>query len=94
MPDWMRRWLNTDTTLVSEERKQNRQLQKMLMESLKESQELNRKFVQALDRVIVSRFDLPVMPKPMQQPITVAFPDLSDQLSIEDDREFLENSNA
>jgi len=43
----------------------------------------------ALDRVIISRFDPPLMPRPTEQANNQPFPDVSDVLSIEDDAEFI-----
>jgi len=88
MSEWIRSFFTTDTLSLQEERKQNRALQKLLADSLKDSQALNRKLVEALDRVVESRFDRPVMPQPMEQPKRDHM-DLGDVLSVEDDAEFI-----
>lgn len=94
MREWIRRFFSMHTPLLSEERKHNRQLQKLLSESLKDSQAQNAKLIECLDRVVVSRFDPPLKPQPMAQPGNMAFPNLADVLSVEDDREFLERTDA
>lgn len=85
MLDWLKRSNNTDTQLL----KQNHQLQKLLADSLKDSQKLNQRLTDALDRVVQSRFDPPLKPNPQAQPDNTPFPDVSDVLSIEDDAEFI-----
>lgn len=80
-----------------ETRKHNRELQKLLMGQLKASQERESKLIACLDRVVQSRFDAPVMPKPTEQPDNGSlFPlgAVADVLSIDDDREFLERTSA
>lgn len=97
MMGWLRRFFSTDTRLLDEEKKHNRQLQKLLAESLKDSQAQNRSLIQTLDRVVESRFDPPLKPQPMAQPdngFHLPVEHLSDVLSVEDDREFLERVNA
>ena len=84
MWDWTKRSNTTDTLLL----KQNHQLQKLLADSLRDSQALNQKLTDALDRVLVSKFDPPLMPQPREQPNNLSFP--SDVLSIEDDAAFIE----
>ena len=85
----IKQFLSTDT-----QQKHNQQLQRLLAASLKESQALNERLVTALDRVLVSKFDPPMMPRPMEQPTNNSFPDLTDILSVDDDAEFLERTNA
>ena len=95
--DWIKRFFSTDTRQHEETQKHNRQLQKLLADSLKDSQAQNRKLIECLDRVIQSRFDPPLMPHPQEQPnngMNLPFEHLSDVLSIEDDRQFLERVNA
>lgn len=92
---WIRRCFTTDTqSHTTDLRKHNLQLQKLLADSLKDSQAANRKLIECLDRVVISRFDPPLKPQPMAQPKSFPFPDLSDVLSVEDDREFLEKTSA
>ena len=86
MWDWTKRSNTTDTLLL----KQNHQLQKLLADSLRDSQALNKKLTEALDRVLVSKFDPPLMPQPREQANNISFPDVSDVLSIEDDAKFIE----
>lgn len=93
MLEWIKSLFTMDTLSLAEERKQNRQLQKLLADSLKDSQALNRKLVEALDRVIESRFDRPVMPQPREQPKNDQM-DLGDVLSVEDDAEFINRMEA
>lgn len=87
---WLKQLFSTDTSLLIEERRHSRQLQKLLADSLKDSQSLNRKLTDTLDRVVQSRFDPPIKPQPMEQPRSIPFPDLSDMLSVEDDGAFIE----
>jgi hypothetical protein len=81
----MKRSSSTDTQLL----KQNHQLQKLLADQLKSSAEREARLVDALDRVLVSKFDPPLMPKPMEQANNLSFPDVSDMLSVEDDSTFI-----
>ncbi|SRR6266571_5305115 len=90
MWDWIKRSNTTDTLSLAEEKKHNRQLQKLLADSLHDSQALNQKLTDALDRVLVSKFDPPLMPQPREQANNISFPDVSDVLSIEDDAKFIE----
>src|ERR1700679_3549350 len=77
---------------------ENRELRAALVESLKASQELNRRLVDSQDRVITSQFDAPLMPRPQAQPENGGlFHDDAlgeanpiESLAIDDDREFLE----
>lgn len=98
---WIKRLFSTDThvmrTELAESQKQNRQLQKLLTEQLKASAEREAALIACLDRVVISRFDLPVEPKPSEQPNngwSMPQSSLADVLSIEDDREFLEKTSA
>lgn len=86
---WIKQLFSTDTSSLIEERRHSRQLQKLLADSLKDSQALNRKLTDTLDRVVQSRFDPPIRPQPMEQPKSIQFPDLTDVLSVEDDAEFI-----
>jgi hypothetical protein len=82
---------------LTETRKHNRELQRLLMAQLKASAERESNLIACLDRVVQSRFDAPLMPKPSEQPDNGSlFPvgALGDVLSIDDDREFLERVNA
>jgi hypothetical protein len=92
MWEWMRQFFSTETPSkqLDEAQKHNRQLQKLLADSLKDSQVQNRKLIDALDRVLISKFDPPLMAKPMEQARNLAFPDVSDVLSIEDDASFID----
>lgn len=70
--------------------RQNELLTGELVKALRDSQALNTKLADGLDRVLASKFDAPLMPKPTQQPTReAAFPELGDVLSIDDDGEFL-----
>lgn len=92
---WIRRCFTTDTqSATTDLRKHNLQLQKLLADSLKDAQAQNRKLIECLDRVVVSRFDPPLKPQPMEQPQSFPFPDLSDVLSVEDDKAFLEATSG
>jgi hypothetical protein len=72
--------------------RQNETLTTHLVEALRVSQELNVKLTGALDRVLASKFDAPLQPKPQEQPLRELFPpDLSDVLSG-DDTDFLERT--
>ena len=93
MWEWIKRSSSTDTHL-RRERRLTRQLQVELSNALRESQAMNRQLTEALDRVIVSRFDPPVKPQPMAQPVRATHPDLTDMLSVEDDAEFLEKMES
>lgn len=76
---------------------ENRELRGVLMESLKASQELNRRLVDSQDKVITAKFDAPIMPNPGPQPNNEGLfpPDsLGAALSIEDDVEFLERMHG
>lgn len=95
--NWLRRLFQSESAVDhSETQKQNRALQKMLAEQLRLSAQREERLIACLDRIVQSRFDPPLMPKPMEQPNNSLFPmsSLSDVLSIEDDREFLEKMNA
>lgn len=71
--------------------RQNANLVEQLVEALKVSQALNVKLADGLDRVLVSKFDPPLMPKPQEQRASgPMFPgDIGDVLSVEDDGEFV-----
>jgi hypothetical protein len=85
---------------------ENCELRAAVVESLKASQELNRRLVDSQDKVITSRFDAPLRPRPQAQPdngglfpqdaLGDAEPQGEDLvvdasvLSVDDDREFLE----
>lgn len=73
---------------------QNALLTREIIAALKASQALNLKLAEGLDRVLASKFDAPLMPSPTAQPARESSfpPDLSDVLSVEDDREFLERT--
>jgi hypothetical protein len=74
---------------------ENRELRMALIAALAASQDLNRRLVDSQDRVIASKFDAPLVAHPEAQPNNGGLfpPDaLSDVLSIEDDREFLERA--
>jgi hypothetical protein len=90
---WIKRSVSTD-----EAQKHNRQLQKLLADSLKDSQALNQRLAAALDRVIESKFDRPVIDRPsVPQPVNgfhIPMEHMQDVLTVEDDREFLETVNA
>lgn len=86
MWEFLKRSNSTDTQLL----KQNHQLQKLLAEQLKASSEREARLIDALDRVLISKFDPPLMPKPMEQANNLSFPDVSDMLSVEDDATFIE----
>lgn len=101
MLDWIKRLFNTDTSAMREDlaetNKHNRQLQKLLVDQLRASAEREAKLISCLDRVVMSRFDAPLMPKPADQPDNGYLPfgeHLSDVLSIDGDREFLEKTSA
>lgn len=91
-------FVNTDTQslveLLHESMKESRELRQQLLETLKASQELNARQQESLDRVITSKFDVPVHGPvyPDIPPGVTRIPveNLSDALSIDDDREFLE----
>lgn len=70
--------------------RQNAVLLAEMVDALRVSQALNQKLADGLDRVLMAKFDAPLMPKPTEQPKRESLPDLSDMLSIEDDAEFLE----
>lgn len=74
--------------------RQNETLTEQLAEALRVSQALNLKMADALDRVLASKFDAPLMPKPTEQPAREPLfpPDLSDVMSAEDDTDFLERT--
>lgn len=73
--------------------KQNHQLQKLLTDQLKASAERERALIDCLDRVVVSRFDPPIKAQPKEQPDNGSlFPNISDALSVEDDKDFLERT--
>jgi hypothetical protein len=98
---WIKSLFSTDTHVLraelSESQKQNRQLQKLLTEQLKASAERESSLIACLDRVVISRFDLPAEPKPSEQPDNgwnMPQSSLADVLSIEDDRDFLEKTSA
>lgn len=94
---WIRRCFTTDTqSHTTELRKHNLQLQKLLADSLKDAQAQNRKLIECLDRVVISRFDPPMKPQPQEQNDVAMFPPgaLADFLSVEDDREFLEKMSG
>ena len=75
--------------------RQNTVLLAELTDALRVSQALNVKLAAGLDRVLTSKFDAPLMPKPAEQPKNEAmFADMSDVLSTEDDTEFLERMEA
>lgn len=86
MWEFLKRSNSTDTQLL----KQNHQLQKLLAEQLKASAERESRLIDALDRVLVSKFDPPLMPQPREQANNSSFPNVSDVLSIEDDKDFIE----
>jgi hypothetical protein len=73
--------------------RQNELLTAQLAEALSVSQALNHSLMQALDRVLVSKFDAPLMPIPAEQPKRESLPDLGYVLSVEDDTEFLERTS-
>jgi hypothetical protein len=75
--------------------RQNETLTAELVKALRESQQLNAKLAEGLDRVLTAKFDAPLMPKPTEQPKRERpFMDLGDVLSVEDDNEFLERMEA
>lgn len=99
--DWIKQFFSTDRlqlkSELSETQKHNRQLQKLLAESIKDSNARESKLIECLDRVIMSRFDPPLMPHPEEQPnngMNLPHEHLSDVLSVEDDTEFLEKTDA
>jgi hypothetical protein len=73
--------------------RQNELLTAQLTDALRVSQALNEKLTSALDHVLKSKFDAPLMPKPTEQPKREALPDLGYVLSVEDDTEFLERTS-
>lgn len=89
-------WLkqSDSTSELQELRKENRAMRLQTARSLESLLALSLKQQESLDRVIMSKFDPPVMPNPTEQPKTIAFPDLSDVLSVEDDTEFLERTSG
>lgn len=91
---WMKRSDNTDKSELQELRKENRELRLLLSKSLKVSQELSLKQQESLDRVIASKFDLPVIAQGVTEQPGPRYEGpsgyMADVLSIEDDREFLE----
>jgi hypothetical protein len=74
-------------------RRQNNQLQKVLTEQLKASSDRESRLIDALDRVIASKFDPPVtLPHTSySQPARTAIPmeHMMDVLSVEDDGDFI-----
>lgn len=75
--------------------RQNEILTTHLVDALRESQALNARLAEGLDRVLVAKFDAPLMAKPTEQPKREGvLMDLGDVLSVEDDAEFLERMEA
>lgn len=71
-------------------------MRKLLATALKVSQELSLKQQESLDRVIMSKFDPPVVAlNHIEQPPSRRIPmeHMVDVLSIDDDREFLERTS-
>lgn len=90
---WIKRLSSTDTSELQELRKETRAMRLDLARALKVSQELAVKQQESLDRVISSRFDVPVTtPRVYAQPIRSSIPmeHMADVMSIEDDSEFIE----
>ncbi|CAN5467103.1 hypothetical protein BH10ACI4_BH10ACI4_25070 [soil metagenome] len=96
MWDSIKSWFNTkqssQVSLVETLSRQNAALTEHLSEALQASQELNRRQADTLDRIVQSRFDVPVFDKATAQPTPYySLPEgmLSDMLSIPDDGDFL-----
>lgn len=92
MWDWSKRFNSTDTSELTELRKENRAMRLDLARALKVSQDLALKQQESLDRVITAKFDVPVTtPRAYAQPLRSAMPmeHMSDVLNIEDDGEFI-----
>jgi hypothetical protein len=73
--------------------RQNELLTAQLAEALRVSQAMNERLTSALDHVLKSKFDAPLMPQPTEQPKREPLPDLGYVLSVEDDTEFLERTS-